>query len=159
MTVDHRSPELHSLDAWVLGRQTEMAREESTQKDIQMDKPTYELRPLLAELRDGYREMRTLRTSLRTAKREMMRTARAERKTLKRDLAGYTTPGDRADLEAILARYSDEETANIRKLLPARSCTSGTRLTGASGRRLSGLACGNNPALSARDAHCPAQPL
>jgi hypothetical protein len=97
-----------------------MAREESTQKDIQMDKPTYELRPLLAEVRDGYRDMRAMRTSLRTAKREMMRTARAERKTLKRDLAGYTTPGDRADLEAILARYSDEETADIRKLLAAR---------------------------------------
>jgi ribosomal protein S17E len=85
-----------------------------------MDKPTYELRPLLAEVRDGYREMRTLRTSLRTAKREVIRTARAERKTLKRDLAGYTTPGDRADLEAILERYSDEETADIRKLLAGR---------------------------------------
>jgi hypothetical protein len=50
----------------------------------------------------------------------VIRTARAERKTLKRDLAGYTTPGDRADLEAILARYSDEETADIRKLLAGR---------------------------------------
>jgi hypothetical protein len=50
----------------------------------------------------------------------VMRVARAERKTLKRDLAGYTSPSDRADLEAILARYSDEETADIRRLLPAR---------------------------------------
>jgi hypothetical protein len=85
-----------------------------------MDKPTYELRPLLAEVRDGYREMRAMRTSLRTAKREVLRAARAERKTLKQDLAGYTSPSDRADLEAILARYSDEETAGIRRLLPAR---------------------------------------
>jgi DNA-binding MarR family transcriptional regulator len=85
-----------------------------------VDKPTYELRPLLAEVRAGYRDMRAMRISLRTAKREVMRVARAERKTLKRDLAGYTSPSDRADLEAILARYSDEETADIRRLLPAR---------------------------------------
>jgi hypothetical protein len=84
-----------------------------------MDKPTYELRPLLAEVRDGYREMRAMRVSLRTAKRDVMRAARTERKALKRDLAGYTSPSDRADLEAILARYSDEETAGIRRLLPA----------------------------------------
>ena len=85
-----------------------------------MDKPTYELRPLLAEVRDGYREMRAMRTSLRAAKREVMRAARAERKTLRHDLSSYTSPGDRADLEAILERYSDEETADIRRLLPAR---------------------------------------
>ncbi len=85
-----------------------------------MDKPTYELRPLLAEVRDGYREMRAMRTSLRATKREVMRAARAERKALERDLAGYTTPSDRADLEAVLARYSDEDTADIRSLLPAR---------------------------------------
>lgn len=85
-----------------------------------MDKPTYELRPLLAEVRDGYREMRAMRTSLGAAKRDVMRVARAERKTLERELAGYTSPSDRADLEAILARYSDEETADIRRLLPAR---------------------------------------
>lgn len=86
-----------------------------------MDKqPTYELRPLLAEVRDGYREMRAIRTSLRAAKREVMRTAKAERRTLKHDLASYTTPSDRADLEAVLARYSDEDTADIRSLLPAR---------------------------------------
>jgi hypothetical protein len=108
------------LDAWLSTRQTENARDVQPKKDIYMDKPTYELRPLLAEVRDGYREMRAMRTSLRTAKREVMRVARAERKTLKRDLAGYTSPGDRADLEAILARYSDEETADIRRLLPAR---------------------------------------
>jgi hypothetical protein len=85
-----------------------------------MDTPTYELRPLLADVRDGYREMRAIRTSLRAAKRDVMRTARAERKSLKRDLGGYASPGDRADLEAILARYSDKETAAIRQLLPAR---------------------------------------
>ena len=34
------------------------------QKDIHLDRPTYELRPLLAEVRAGYREMRAMRTSL-----------------------------------------------------------------------------------------------
>jgi hypothetical protein len=89
-------------------------------EDTHMDKPTYELGPLLAEVRDGYRGMRAVRTSLRTSKREVMRAARTERKALKRELAGYTSPSDRNDLEAILARYSDEETASIRSLLPAR---------------------------------------
>jgi hypothetical protein len=85
-----------------------------------MDHPTYELRPLLTEIRDGYRDMRAIRTSMRAAKRDVMRAARAERKSLRRDLAAYTSPGDRADLEAVLARYGDEETASIRSLLPPR---------------------------------------
>lgn len=92
-----------------------------------MDKPTYELGPLLAEVRDGYRGMRAIRTSLRTSKREVLRAARAERKALKRDLATYTSPSDRNDLEAILARYSDEDTASIRSLLPARRQTGQVR--------------------------------
>jgi hypothetical protein len=85
-----------------------------------MDKPTYELRPLLAEVRDGYRGMRAIRRSQRACRRATLRSERAHRRTLKRELAGYTSPGDRDDLEAILARYSDEETAEIRRLLPAR---------------------------------------
>jgi hypothetical protein len=85
-----------------------------------MNQPTYELRPLLTDIRDGYRDMRAIRTSMRAAKRDVMRAARAERKSLRRDLAGYASPGDRADLEAILARYSDDETAGIRSLLPPR---------------------------------------
>jgi hypothetical protein len=85
-----------------------------------MNQPTYELRPLLTDIRDGYRDMRAIRTSMRAAKRDVMRAARAERKSLRRDLAGYASPGDRADLEAIIARYSDDETAGIRSLLPPR---------------------------------------
>jgi hypothetical protein len=81
-----------------------------------MDKPTYALGPLLAEVRDEYRAMRVIRASLRAARRA----ARAERKSLERELAGYTSPSDLADLEAILARYSDEETAEIRNMLHAR---------------------------------------
>jgi hypothetical protein len=50
----------------------------------------------------------------------VMRAARAERKALKHDLASYTTPRDLDDLEAILARYSEQETAGIRRLIAGR---------------------------------------
>jgi hypothetical protein len=89
-------------------------------KDTQMNQPTYELRPLLTEIRDGYRGMRAIRTSMRAVKRDVMRAARAERRSLRRDLASYNTPGDRASLEAVLARYDDEQTAGIRGLVPPR---------------------------------------
>jgi len=85
-----------------------------------MDNETRALRPLLAEVRDGYRGMRAIRTSLKSSKREALRSARAERKVLKRDLASYTSPSDLNDLEAILARYSDEETADIRRMIAGR---------------------------------------
>jgi hypothetical protein len=62
-------------------------------------------RPGLAAIRD----------ELRTA-----REARAARKALERDLASYTTPTDLNDLGAILDRHSDEETADIRRILAAR---------------------------------------
>jgi hypothetical protein len=80
-----------------------------------MNKPTYALGPLLAEVRDGYRGMRAIRASQRASRRA----ARAEHKSLERELAGYASPSDLADLEAILARYSDEETDEIRRLLRA----------------------------------------
>ncbi len=57
----------------------------------------------------------TLRDELRSA-----RAARAARKSLEHDLAGYTTPDDLNDLGAILDRHSDEETAEIRSILAAR---------------------------------------
>jgi hypothetical protein len=48
------------------------------------------------------------------------REARAARKALERDLASYTTPADLNDLDAILDRHSDEETADIRRILAGR---------------------------------------
>lgn len=45
------------------------------------------------------------------------RAARARRRELIRELATYTSAADQADLEATLARHSDEETAEIRALL------------------------------------------
>jgi hypothetical protein len=41
----------------------------------------------------------------------------AARKTLEHDLASFTSPSDLNDLHAILDRYSDEETAEIRRIL------------------------------------------
>ena len=48
------------------------------------------------------------------------RAARAARKTLERELAGYTSPSDLNDLDAILDRYSEDETSDIRRILADR---------------------------------------
>ena len=48
------------------------------------------------------------------------RDARAARKSLAGELATYTSPSDLNDLDAILNRYSDEETADIRRILASR---------------------------------------
>jgi hypothetical protein len=47
------------------------------------------------------------------------RQARAARKTLEHELANYTTQTDRNDLDAILNRHSEQETADIRRTLAA----------------------------------------
>ncbi len=70
-----------------------------------MDTITRTVSPRLTAIRDEIRAART---------------ARAERKSLTRELSGYTTPTDLNDLGAILDRYSDEETAQIRGILAAR---------------------------------------
>jgi hypothetical protein len=48
------------------------------------------------------------------------REARAAHRTLAGDLATYTSASDLNDLNAILDRYSDEETADIRRILASR---------------------------------------
>ena len=45
------------------------------------------------------------------------RDAHAARKSLEHDLASYTSSSDLNDLDAILDRYSDEETEDIRRIL------------------------------------------
>ena len=57
----------------------------------------------------------TVRTQLRGS-----RDAHAAQATLERELASYNTPDDLNDLHAILGRYSDEETADIRRILASR---------------------------------------
>jgi hypothetical protein len=54
----------------------------------------------------------TIRTQLRDS-----RDARAARASLERDLAGYNSESDLDDLHAILDRYSDKETRQIRRIL------------------------------------------
>jgi hypothetical protein len=57
----------------------------------------------------------TVRDELRDA-----RAARAARKALEHDLSGYTSQAYLNDLGAILDRHSEEETADIRRILASR---------------------------------------
>jgi hypothetical protein len=70
-----------------------------------MQDTTYAPGPLLAEIRAELRDMRAARTA---------------RKTLRRELAGATTPSDFIELDAILERYNEDETADIRDILNER---------------------------------------
>ncbi|HYZ52557.1 MAG TPA: hypothetical protein VE733_03485 [Streptosporangiaceae bacterium] len=63
------------------------------------------------------RRWTAIREELRSA-----RAARAARRSLEQELASYTSPGDLNDLDAILDRHSEEETADIRRILTARRC-------------------------------------
>jgi hypothetical protein len=58
----------------------------------------------------------TVRTQLRNS-----RDAHAARASLERELAGYNSPSDLDDLHAILDRYSDQETKQIRRILAYQS--------------------------------------
>ena len=64
------------------------------------------------------RPLASLWTSVRTQLRES-RDAHAARATLERELASYNSQADLNDLHAILDRYSDRETAQIRRILAA----------------------------------------
>jgi hypothetical protein len=60
---------------------------------------------------------------------------RARRSELERELAGYSTPRQRHDLEAILDQYPDDVTYELRDILASQAMTaSDTRLPGM-GRR------------------------
>ena len=61
--------------------------------------------------------------SLLSAVREHIREnreARVGRAALERELASYNSESDLNDLHAILDRYSDQETADIRRILAAQ---------------------------------------
>jgi hypothetical protein len=51
------------------------------------------------------------------ARRATRRAARERRRRLARDLAGYRTPAERGELEAICDRYPDGTTWELRQLL------------------------------------------
>ena len=65
------------------------------------------------------RPLASLWTSVRTQLRES-RDAHVARASLKRELASFNSPSDLDDLHAILDRYSDRETAQIRRILAAQ---------------------------------------
>jgi hypothetical protein len=65
------------------------------------------------------RPLTTLWTTVRSQLRES-RDAHAARAALERELATYNSPADLNDLHAILDRYSDQETADIRRILAAQ---------------------------------------
>jgi hypothetical protein len=48
---------------------------------------------------------------------EARRAVRRERLSLERELASYDTPSARLDLDAILARHTDEDTREIQAIL------------------------------------------
>jgi hypothetical protein len=58
-------------------------------------------------------------TAIRNRIRES-RDAHAAKAALERELASYSSPSDLDDLHAILDRYSDQETAQIRRILAAQ---------------------------------------
>jgi hypothetical protein len=70
-----------------------------------MQHTSHSLGPLFAEIRDELRGMRA---------------ARAARKELRRELAVATSPNDLLELDAIIARYDDDETADLRSVLNER---------------------------------------
>jgi hypothetical protein len=79
--------------------------EYSYPEDRPMQSTAYSLGPLWAAIRAELRDTRA---------------ARAARKSLERELASYTSPRDLADLDAILDRHGEQETADIRRVLDAR---------------------------------------
>jgi hypothetical protein len=70
-----------------------------------MDSNTSPVAQMWANVRDELRDARA---------------ARAARKALEHDLAGYTSQADLNDLGAILDRHTPEETADIRRILATR---------------------------------------
>jgi hypothetical protein len=65
------------------------------------------------------RPITSLWTTVRNQVRES-RDAHAARASLARELASYNSPSDLDDLHAILDRYSDQETREIRRILAAQ---------------------------------------
>lgn len=65
------------------------------------------------------RPITSLWTTVRTRLRDS-RDAHTARAALQRELASYNSPADLDDLHAILDRYSDQETADIRRILAAQ---------------------------------------
>jgi hypothetical protein len=59
----------------------------------------------------------TASAAARSERFRARRAERAERNRLRAEIASYRTPAERADLEAILARHTPEEVADLRARL------------------------------------------
>jgi len=62
-------------------------------------------------------------TAIRTLRKNLSsrRAARQNRQSLERQLASYTTPSERLDLEAMLDRHDSEDAAQIKAILHSQS--------------------------------------
>ncbi|HEV7825645.1 MAG TPA: hypothetical protein VGP02_12120 [Mycobacteriales bacterium] len=59
------------------------------------------------------------------------RAERLERRRLERELATYTTPAERLELDAMIERYAPEETRRVRAIVARQRVTeAGPRLAG-----------------------------
>jgi hypothetical protein len=56
-------------------------------------------------------------TAAAAARFRARRTERADRNRLRAEIASYRTPAERADLEAMLARHTPDEVADLRARL------------------------------------------
>jgi hypothetical protein len=56
-------------------------------------------------------------TATATARFRARRAERAERNRLRAEIASYRTPAERADLDAMLARHTPDEVADLRARL------------------------------------------
>jgi hypothetical protein len=65
------------------------------------------------------RPLASLWTTVRAQLRDS-RDAHAARTALQRELASYNSPSDLDDLHAILDRYSDQDTRDIRRILASQ---------------------------------------
>lgn len=70
-------------------------------------------------MKTATRPISSLWTTVRIQLRDS-RDAHSARAALQRELASYNSPADLDDLHAILDRYSDQETADIRRILAAQ---------------------------------------
>lgn len=52
----------------------------------------------------------------------LRRAARERRRALEKELAAYTSASDLADLSAMMERYPDGQTAEMRSILARQSC-------------------------------------
>ena len=95
-------------------------------------------------------------TAIRSRIRES-RDAHAARSALERELASYSSPSDLDDLHAILDRYNDRETMEIRRILATQGTGSERRRRcGGDDSRASLTTC--SPAASAASIHGPHAP-